>query len=47
MKREAARHYGWTPENNKCFKLEMAIYDEWEDRTVAYECPQCKTRIKR
>lgn len=44
--REAARNYGWTPDNDKRFKLEIGIYDECEDRTVAVECPQCHTRIK-
>ena len=40
-----AASYGWTPGSNKCFKLEVAIYDVWRDCTVAYECPCCKVQV--
>ena len=43
----AASYYGWTKENNKCFKLEIGIYDMIEDRTVAYECPKCEHKVDR
>lgn len=43
---KAATSYGWTPENNKCFRLEIGISDRIEDRIIAYECPECKFRIK-
>lgn len=43
---KAAAIYGWTKENNKCFKLESGIYDTDQDRVVGYECPECKFQIK-
>jgi hypothetical protein len=43
--KKAAASYGWTPENNKCFKLEIGISNVIEDRIVAYVCPKCEFQI--
>ena len=39
--RQATKRYGWTEENKKCFKKEIARYCNLEDRVIAYECFSC------
>ena len=42
--KQAAECYGWTEENKKFFSNIIGIYDEEVDMTVAYQCPNCKTK---
>ena len=45
--REMADHYGANPENPRRFSRIVGVYDWNLDRTVYYECPDCKERIER
>ena len=43
--REAAKSYGWTEENKKCFRNEIAQYCELRDCVVAYKCCDCNVEF--
>lgn len=40
---EAARNYGWTPENPTRFSKRLTIYSQTTDKTEANQCPFCNT----
>lgn len=45
--REAAAHYGATPENPQRFSNKIGVYDRGSDRTIYYKCPNCAEKIER
>jgi len=45
---EAATHYGWTPENKKCFSINMiGVETAGYDGVSYWQCLECDTTIDR